>query len=256
MKQLLPNKVAIITGGGSGMGRASALLFAEEGAKVVVADWNMEGAESVAAEIKAAGGDALAIKIDVSKEAEIKKMVDATMKAYGRVDILYNNAAIGYTKLVDARNLVDTSEEAWDYVQAVNLKGTAMGCKHVLPIMVEQGGGVIINAGSGNALHSAPGLDAYTASKGGVVSLTRVLADVYGKHGIRVHCLCPGAVNTPMIAGQDGPGGPVEYWKSYVPLRRLGEPEEVASVALFLASDMSSYVTGGVINADGGRCCK
>jgi len=259
MKQLLPGKVAIITGGGKGMGRASALLFAEEGAKVVIADWDFESAETAVAEIKAAGGEAVAVKVDVSNEDDIKKMVATAMDNYGRIDVLYNNAAVGYSERgrFFMGTVVDTPMPDWDAINAICLKGVAMGCKYVIPIMVEQGGGVILNAGSGNALHSAPGADAYTAAKGGVVSLTRVLADVYGPKGVRVNCLCPGFVLTPMTAEMaQKADGPLAGWSARVPLRRAGEAEEVATAALFLCSDMSSYVTGAILSVDGGRDCQ
>jgi len=256
MQQLLTGKVAIITGAAKGQGKATAELFAEEGAKVVIADWDYDNAVATAEGIKAAGGQAVAVKVDVSKEGDIKKMVETAVKNFGTVDILFNNAAIGYS----ARSkyfmgtVVDTPEDDWDAINAINLKGVAMGCKHVLPIMVKQGSGVILNSGSGNALHSVPGADAYTAAKGGVVSLTRVLADVYGPQGVRVNCICPGAVLTDMIA--EVAGGPNWTWDQKVPLRRTGQPREVAMAALFMCSDMSSYVTGTILSVDGGRDCQ
>jgi len=259
MKPLLAGKVAIITGGAKGQGRASALLFAEEGAKVVIADWDSENGDATAAEIKAAGGEAVAVKVDVSKEDDIKKMIATAVDNYGRVDVLFNNAAVGYSERSRffMGSVVDTPEEDWDAIQAINLKGVAMGCKHAIPVMIRQGGGVILNNSSDNALHSVPGADAYTAAKGGVVSLTRVLADQYGPSGVRVNCMSPGAVLTDMIAEVAAdPKGVLSYWNARVPLRRTGQPEELAMAALFLVSDMSSYVTGVILPVDGGRDCQ
>jgi NAD(P)-dependent dehydrogenase (short-subunit alcohol dehydrogenase family) len=259
MKALLVDKVAVITGGGKGQGRASAVLFAQEGAKVVIADWDEASAQDAAKEIVAAGGEAIAVKIDVSKEADIKKMIAAALDTYGRLDILFNNAGIGYSERgrYYMGSVVDTPDEDWDAINAINLKGVALVCKHAIPVMIKQGGGVILNSGSGNAIHSTPGADAYTAAKGGVVALTRVLADVYGPNGIRVNCICPGAVLTPMIADIYGiAGGPLEKWSARVPLRRVGEPEELAMAALFFVSDMSSYITGTIVPVDGGRDCQ
>jgi len=251
----LEDKVAIITGGAKGQGRASALLFAEEGARVLVADWDFENAETAASEIKAAGGEALALKVDVSSEDDIKKMVQTTIGAFGRIDILFNNAGIGYSERgrYFMGSVVDTPVEDWDAILGINLRGVALGCKHVIPVMVAQGGGVILNNSSVNGIVSMPGGDAYTAAKGGVVALTRVLADVYGPSGIRVNCMCPGAVLTSMIAEvADDPEGPLKYWNQATPLRRAGKAEELAHAALFLVSDASSFVTGVILPVDGG----
>jgi len=255
MNQLLTDKVAVVTGGGKGQGRSSALLFAEEGASVVIADWDVPSAETTAAEIVAAGGRAVPIKVDVSSEEDVKRMIGAALDSYGRLDILFNNAAIGYS----ARSrffmgkLVDTPVSDWDSILGINLRGVALGCKHGIPVMLKQGGGVILNNSSMNALIAIPGADAYTAAKGGIVALTRVLADVYGPSGIRVNCICPGAIDTPMTAEAfANPKGPLEYRKANTPLRRIGQPEEIAQVALFLVSDRSSFVTGVILPVDGG----
>jgi meso-butanediol dehydrogenase / (S,S)-butanediol dehydrogenase / diacetyl reductase len=258
-RQLLPGKVAIITGGGKGQGRCSALLFAEEGAKVVIADWDLESAETAAAEIKAAGGEAIAIKVDVSNEDDIKRMIATAVDHYGGLDILFNNAAVGYSERgrYYMGRIVDTPVEDFDAILAINLRGVAMGCKHAIPIMVEQGHGVILNNSSLNAIISSPGADAYTCAKGGVVALTRVLADVYGPNGIRVNCICPGAIATSMIAEVlANPEGPLKARKANTPLRRVGLPEEIAQVALFLVSDRASFVTGVILPVDGGYTCR
>jgi len=254
-KQLLPGKVAIVTGGGKGQGRCSALLFAEEGAKVVVADWDAESAAATAADITAAGGEATAVDVDVSDEDDVRRMIATAVDRYGRLDILFNNAAVGYSERgrFYMGRVVDTPQRDWDAILAINLRGVALGCKHAIPIMVEQGSGVILNNASMNALISIPGADAYTAAKGGVVALTRVLADVYGPSGLRVNCICPGAIHTDMIAEVlANPEGPLKYRKANTPLRRIGLPEEVAQVALFLISDRSSFVTGAILPVDGG----
>jgi meso-butanediol dehydrogenase / (S,S)-butanediol dehydrogenase / diacetyl reductase len=252
----LPGKVAIITGGGKGQGRAASLLFASEGAKVVVADWDGESAEKTAQDIKDSSGEAIAVKVDVSNEDDVKKMIKAATDAFGRIDVLFNNAGIGYSEKARFKmaGVVDTPVEDWDAIMAINLKGEALGCKHAIPIMVEQGGGVIVNSASINALVSLPGADAYTASKGGIVALTRVLADVYGPMGIRVNCICPGSTMTSMLGegGMDPNNPRFDRWKANCPLRRPGTAEELANVALFLASDVSSYVTGVILPVDGG----
>jgi len=258
VKQQLPGKVAIITGGAKGQGKASALLFAQEGAKVVIADWDFAGAQAVEADIKAAGGEAIAVKVDVSQEDDIKAMIQTALDNYGRLDILFNNAAVGYSERSRyfMGSVVDTPVEDWDAIQAINCKGVALGCKHAIPLMIEQGGGVILNNSSLNGLISAPGADAYTAAKGGVVALTRVLADVYGPAGIRVNCLCPGLINTPMTNDVMKMPEFIEHFKTQTPLRRPGEPEEIATAALFFVSDASSFVTGVVVPVDGGYSCR
>jgi len=259
VKQALQGKVAIVTGGAKGQGRAASLLFAEEGAKVVVADWDLENAESAVAEIKAAGGQAVAVKTDVSKEEDINEMVKTAIDSFGRVDILFNNAGIGFSERgrFTMDTVVNTPVEDWDAILGINLRSVAMGCKAVIPLMIEQGGGVILNNSSINGIISMPGADAYTAAKGGVVALTRVLADVYGPSGIRVNCMCPGAVLTPMIAEISGdPNGPLKAWNDVTPLRRAGKAEELASAALFLVSDASSFVTGVILPVDGGYTCR
>jgi len=255
----LQDKVAIVTGGAKGQGRASALLFGEEGARVVIADWDFEEAKVVEGEIKAAGGESTAIKTDVSNEDDIKTMIKTAIDNYGHLDILFNNAGIGYSERgrFYMGSVVDTPVEDWDAILAINLRGVALGCKHAIPVMVQRGGGVILNNSSLNGIVSMPGGDAYTAAKGGVVALTRVLADVYGPAGIRVNCMCPGAVLTSMIAEVAAdPDGPLNYWNAATPLRRAGRSEELAQAALFLVSDSSSFMTGVIMPVDGGYSCR
>jgi len=258
MRLALEGKVAIVTGGAKGQGRASSLLFAQEGAKVVVADWDFPNAETAVAEIEAAGGQAVAVKVDVSKEDDIKKMIQAALDNYGRLDILFNNASVGFSERSRffMGSVVDTPVEDWDAILGINLRSVALGCKHAIPIMIEQGGGVILNNSSMNGIISVPGADAYTAAKGGVVALTRVLADVYGPSGIRANCMCPGGVNTSMIAEIIAIPGALDATSAVTPLRRIGEPEELAQAALFLVSDASSFVTGVIMPVDGGYSCR
>jgi NAD(P)-dependent dehydrogenase (short-subunit alcohol dehydrogenase family) len=250
----LPGKVTVITGAASGQGKAAAHLFTQAGASVIVADWNGEGAEETVREIRENGGKAVAVRADVSREADIKVMIQAALDHFGRLDILFNNAGIGFssTKRFTMASVVDTPEEHWDAILAINLKGAAMGCKHAIPIMVKQGGGVIINTASINGLVALSGADAYTASKGGLIALTRVLASDWGPKGIRVNCICPGGVDTPMVAGAMTDPQTAEYLQMNSPLGRVARPEEIAQVALFLASDAASYVNGAIIPVDGG----
>lgn len=242
-------KVVLVTGGGSGQGAETCRLFAAEGADVVVADWNGDAAHAVAEEI---GGRA--VVVDVSREAEVKRMVEAAAAPTGRLDILVNNAGVGYSESgrFKMASIVDTPEEAWDAIMAINLKGVAMGCKHALPIMAAQGGGAIVNIASINALIAMPGADAYTASKGGIVALTRVLAADWAPKGIRVNCICPGGVDTPMIAGVVRDLAAQDKELHPIPLGRIAQPVEIARMTLALASDDASYVTGVILPVDGG----
>jgi meso-butanediol dehydrogenase / (S,S)-butanediol dehydrogenase / diacetyl reductase len=253
-KPRFEGKVALITGAASGQGRAAALLFAEEGARVVVSDVNGDGAEEVAGEIKSSGGEAVAVATDVSREVEVKAMIEAAIEAFGRLDVLFNNAGVGYSAAdrFTMASVVETPEEDWDAVLAINLKGVAMGCKHAIPVMERQGGGAIVNNASINALVGLSGADAYTAAKGGVVSLTRVLAVDWGPKGIRVNCMCPGGVDTPMIAPAIADETVLGFMRESTPLGRLARPEETARVALFLASEEASYLNGAVFPVDGG----
>ena len=253
-KPRFEGKVALITGAASGQGRAAALLFAEEGARVVVSDVNGDGAEEVAGEIKSSGGEAVAVATDVSREVEVKAMIEAAIEAFGRLDVLFNNAGVGYSAAdrFTMASVVETPEEDWDAVLAINLKGVAMGCKHAIPVMERQGGGAIVNNASINALVGLSGADAYTAAKGGVVSLTRVLAVDWGPKGIRVNCMCPGGVDTPMIAPAIADEAVLGFMRESTPLGRLARPEETARVALFLASEEASYLNGAVFPVDGG----
>jgi NAD(P)-dependent dehydrogenase (short-subunit alcohol dehydrogenase family) len=247
----LKEKVAVITGAGSGIGRASAILFAQVGARVVVADLVAAAAKETVSEIKAAHGEAILVVVDVSKAAEVKKMVEITLETYGRLDILFNNAG-----LTLPASVTETSEEIWERSLNVNLKGVMLGCKFAIPEMLKNGGGSIINTASMLGLVASPRQAPYSAAKGGVVMLTKQMAIDYAPHNIRVNCICPSEVDTPMhrqfIAQSPDPAATKKRLLDRIPLGRVAQPEELASVALFLASDDSSYITGVALPVDGG----
>jgi len=248
----LQNRVAIITGAGSGIGRASAVLFAKEGAKVVVADFVREGGLETVDLIEQDGGKAVFVESDVSKAADAQKMVSTAVKTYGKLDVLFNNAGINLEKTI-----ADTSEEEWNKVVNVNLKGVFLCSKYAIPEMIRNGGGVIINTASIRGLVGQYHLAAYCASKGGVVLLTKAMALDHGRDNIRVNCICPGGIETSMhkafLATLEHPERETEEMLRKIPLGRMGQPEDVARVALFLASDEAAYLTGLAIPVDGGR---
>jgi len=249
MAMKLQGKVALITGASSGIGRATALLFAKEGAKVVVNfSHSKDDAEYVVSLIKQAGGEAFAIKTDVSKEGEVKKMIDEVVKKYKKIDILYNNAGVELQKPISIM-----TEDDWNHVLDINLKGMFLCSKYAIPHMLE--GSAIINTASALGLVGSANLSAYCASKGGVILLTKALALELAPK-IRVNCICPGAIDTPMIrrfidAAPD-PKAVEKQLTSQHPLGRLGKPEEIAKAALYLASGDSSFVTGHSLVVDGG----
>jgi NAD(P)-dependent dehydrogenase (short-subunit alcohol dehydrogenase family) len=249
----LENKIAIITGAGSGQGLASAKLFAAEGAKVIVAEWNEANGRDAEKDIVATGGEATFIQTDISKEESVKNMVEQTMNKYGRIDVLFNNAGIGYSSKDRYKmcKFLDTSLKEWQDVLDINLNGLYLVTRYVLPIMLKQEYGSIVNNSSLNAIQAMTGADAYTAAKGGIVALTRVWAKDYGAQGIRFNCICPGSIDTPMLTPAKALPGFNEKFVRY-PIPRIGQPEEIAYAALFLASDESSYVTGHIMPVDGG----
>ncbi len=246
----LAGKVAIITGAGSGIGRESALLFAHEGASVVVAEVNDGAGREVAAEIEKAGGSALFVHADVSHARDAEAMVAAAEKKFGKLDVIFNNAGIFPS---EDDSVVNTSEETWELVMRVNLKGVFLGCKYAIPAMLRAGGGSIVNTASFVALMGAatPQI-AYTASKGGVLAMTREIAIEFARKGIRANALCPGPVDTPLL--QKLLSDPVRRARRmvHIPPGRLAQPKEVAQAALFLASDDSSYINGSTFTVDGG----
>jgi NAD(P)-dependent dehydrogenase (short-subunit alcohol dehydrogenase family) len=246
----LENKVALITGGGSGIGRESCLLFAAEGASVVVADINEETAAETARMIRENGGQATHVRADVSKAADCEAMVRHAEETFGKLDILFNNAGIMHSADSDA---VHTEEDIWDLTMAINLKGVYLGCKYGVPALRRAGGGSIINTASFVAIVGAatPQL-AYTASKGGVLAMTRELAVVHARENIRVNALCPGPLRTELLMSFLNTEEKKQRRLVHVPMGRFGEAKEMAYAALYLASDESSYVTGTEFMVDGG----
>lgn len=240
----LANKVTIVTGAGSGIGRAITLRFAMEGAKILAVDMN--GSEKgVAAE---AEGEVVPYQCDVSRPDQVAGMVDYCRQRFERLDILCNNAGIN---LPLPKRLHEVSLEEWDKVFGINLRGAFVVLKHSLPLMLVSGGGAIVNTASIGGFRATPGSSAYMASKGGMVMLTRAAALEYAQDGIRVNAICPGVIASPMFDG--APPELLNKLVSQVPQGRLGKPEEVANLALFLASDEASHITGGMYLIDGGR---
>ena len=245
----LDGKVALITGAGSGIGRASALAFAREGAKVAVADIVVEGGEETVRMVKEAGGEAFFIKVDVANAAEVEAMVNAVVDTYGRIDCAYNNAGIeGRLASTD-----EYPEDVFDKVIDINLTGVWLCMKYELPHMLKQGSGAIVNTASGAGLIGVAGMSAYVASKHGVVGLTKTAALEYARSGIRVNSVCPGLIQTPMVeritADQPQLG---EALVAAEPVGRTGKPEEIAESVVWLSSDAASFVTGHAMSVDGG----
>ena len=247
----LENKVALITGGTSGIGEASAQLFAKEGASVVITGRSEERGFAVTEKLLESGGRALFIRTDVRQAGECQRAVDGTLNAFGRLDILFNNAGVFF-----AHTTLDCSEEEWDLQIDVNLKGTFLMSKAALPHMIQRGKGVIINNSSGWGIVGGDRAVAYCASKGGVVLLTKAMAVDHGRQGIRANCICPGDVDTPMLPEDARIRG--LRWEDYLagcanrPLGRIGTADEIAKAALFLACDDSSFMTGAALVVDGG----
>lgn len=249
MARLVEGKIALVTGGGSGIGRATALVFAREGAKVVVADIVVPGGEETVQLIKQAGGEALFVKADVAQAAEVEALVRKAVDTYGRLDCAHNNAGIeGATG-----RTADYTEEEWDRVIAINLKGVWLCMKYEIPQMLKQGGGAIVNTASDAGLLGVPQMPAYVASKHGVVGLTKTAALEYAKSGIRVNAVCPGVIHTPMVERITGQRpGRAERMTAAEPVGRMGKPEEIAEAVVWLCSEAASFVTGVPMPVDGG----
>jgi NAD(P)-dependent dehydrogenase (short-subunit alcohol dehydrogenase family) len=251
----LTNKIAIVTGGGSGIGLATARLFAEEGATVIVVDWHRDAGEASARAMCDSGLKAEYCYADVSKPADVEKMVSTTVNQHGRLHILFNNAAVQIVS-----KLVETSEDDWDRIHSVNLKGVFLCCKYAIPRIIQSGGGCVVNMASILGFVGDPDLAAYCAAKGGVIALTKAASLTYGPEGVRVNCICPGDVETPLLKEyfdkDPDPQKLRDEVSSKYALRRVASPKEIAKVALFLASDDSSFITGGMVVVDGGLTIK
>lgn len=251
----LAGRVALVTGGGSGLGEAAARLMANEGARVVIADFDVRAGQAVVEAIKAAGGESVFMPVDVAKAASVEGMVQGGLIHYGRVDVLLTSAGV-----FSPGSVLDTTEADWDRHLNINLKGTFLCAKFCLPPMLKQGRGSIITMGSVAGMHAIARNAAYGPSKAGVIYLTELIALEHGAGGIRANCVCPGNIETPMllqsIAREPNPEQVMQKANQASVLGRLGKPEEVAQAILFLASDDSAYITGSTLVVDGGRLLK
>ncbi len=243
----LKSKVAIVTGAGSGIGEATALTFAKEGARVTVADVADSAGNDTVEQIRAAGGDAIYVHTDVTSASDIQGMVSATISNYGKLDVLFNNAGIAMRLAV-----ADLPEDDWDRCIDINLKGAYLGSKYAIPAMIANGGGSIINTASIYGIVGGPNRAAYVASKGGIVNLTRGMALDYAETNIRVNCICPGYTDTPIIRNIVETPAKYKALADQHPLGRLAQPLDIAYGALYLASDESAFVTGIALPIDGG----
>jgi len=249
MAGILQGKVVLVTGGGSGIGRATSLRLAQEGAKVMIVDYVPEGAERTVQMIKEAGGEASCIAADVSVTRQVEMMVDKTVTTYERLDCAFNNAGIE-GKMVDT---AEYPEDVFDRIIAINLKGVWLCMKYEIPQMLKSGGGAIVNTASGAGLVGVAQLSAYNASKHGVVGLTKTAALEFAQKNIRVNCVCPGLINTPMVARMVDSGGMNEQeFLAAEPVGRMGRPEEIGEGVVWLLSDAASFVTGHAMSIDGG----
>jgi meso-butanediol dehydrogenase/(S,S)-butanediol dehydrogenase/diacetyl reductase len=244
----LEGKVAIATGGASGIGRATAELFARQGARVVVADSNLQAAAGVAAGINADGGEAIAVQVDVSDAPQVERMVQSALDAYGAIDILFNGAGI-----LAFGTVATTDEVSWRRMLDVNLTGHYLCCRAVLPHMIRSGGGAIVNTSSSTGAHDGnANAVAYVTSKGGVALLTRCMAIDHATDNVRVNAIAPGPTDTPMLRTHMTPDEVAAFARTF-PMQRLARPEEIAQAVLFLASDEASFITGAILAVDGGQ---
>ena len=247
----LSGKRAVITGGANGIGKATVSMFAQEGASVVIVDIDAEQGQAAAQEISASGGPVTFIRADVSRAEDCRRVAEVAVQEMGGIDILFNNAGI-----IRRATVIDTTEDEWDRVMAVNVRSIFLMCRAVIPVMREAGGGAIVNTGSGWGLSGGVRAAAYCAAKGAVVNLTRALALDHGVDNIRVNCVCPGDTDTAMLRFEAGQLGEPEAVfladAAHRPLRRIGKPEEIARAVLYLASEASSFVTGTTLVVDGG----
>ncbi len=253
-------KIGIVTGAGSGIGRATALGFAARGGTIVVADINGENASRVVQEIAAHNGKALAMTVDVTRTEDTDRLIAETKARFGRIDFLHNNAiGLPASSVVSAQTtgrLADVEEGVWSYMIDVGLTAVWRAMKRALPIMRAQGSGAIVNTASISGMRADYGIAAYNAAKAGVINLTRVGAIEYARDGVRVNCVCPGAIHTPGLQPALEMPGFADRFREAIPMGRLGKPEEIANVVLFLASDLASFVTGAAMVADGGQTAK
>jgi len=247
------NKVVIVTGSGKGIGRTCALAFAREGARVVIADVDERASRQTVNDIVVSGGQALFVRTNIESPANVADMVKEAIRVFGGVDVLHNNAGV-----IRYGTVVELTVEDWDFILNINLRGTFLTCKYAIPEMRKRGGGTIVNTASAQAFASQKNVGAYSASKGGIVSLTQSIALDHARENIRCNCIAPGSIATPMLEDAANifvphdPGQAINEWGNQHPLGRVGTPQEVANLVLFLASDDSSFCTGGCYRVDGG----